>query len=1204
MISDDGMFTAEYVVPPALSIPLGTSGSSVDVRKNEDGTFSAMVGGEWMVITAETTVTAANGNVYAARLSPEGVPIGVMHVPAMQEVMLGEHGGTVTVKQAEDMTWWIGEMEVKTGTVYTAANGNMYELMLDMEGHWSAMYQKVMVTVALGTRGSITLVRAEDMSWWLGSEAVGVGSEVMSDNGNTYTLWYTDGAWSARFEPESMMIDGTGLTAMTREADDMYDVGDSTLPASGKGDVMDGAAMYHVWKQDGMLMGARFGKAIDKETDFTTKDLFRNDTSTDPTTDPVPTLNNLAAPVLSANDPDTAANEAMTHLLITGSAVDKNEAMFSMGDLLGSGMASAQGGRFVDKAVETIGKARADVAALLSLETEPTGLKGILDRQWMNINKALDTIFKTKSGKSGATNADSAVNRLSAPREEDILDEIDDILDALASEDAFVAATMKGGRGAFASQELSASAANDAFNRVMWNAMATLGSTGSTRYGTAIRKSTMYARDDLKTMEYGAFSYSTMQETARAADAAAVSLTGIASYSGGTEAISGSGKTYSGIMDLQVRFSAMSVSGVVKGLEDADGMPWRHNFAEVDRIVLNDARLMRNAQFSQMDGMTGTVFFTADSGLLRPVNNLENRFKGRLLGRGAAAGSEASGVWSVNKPGGSNYLTGGFGVRHVADAGRPLPEGDSGGSANAMIMSHEDAGDVESVSLKDGKLTVKLHKFGWMEKATPDANDPLTYGKLLEDKNSPKTPDDPSDDSPIPFTVEFDLETLAGKAAPAATTMNGPKHVDTVRAILQAQRSQLAALQGLGDRSDTMPAEVAAWKAVQNAVRYRLFGGNFDPDGDDGSSPSVSQLPVKLAGDYSTVKDDALNLIDRAIDALSSSASLLAALDPKGTGIFDHYYITMDDTSTETDETVLGDYITYDAAGDRRWETTGRNLPLSAFLGQREYRVIASLGTTSYTRFGIWRRESTQSAERQPQNWRRNEGGPGTFAYSPLDPTQAGSTTNPAFPAGGSARFMGETVALMYPNVVLTGTAKVDVSWASVSDTDALDLAVSATDTDSRAGTMTLTLSGLATAAGDPLTWTGGSNGPAAGYEIADIVFSNLVIEKGLKGDNSGHLIVGDEGTADTDGDYTYSEIDASSVRYRLGAVGMADQGATGGSDMSVKSIFVGQGVDGPLGVIGTWTLDDANVARVKADGSGVDAGGAAIYGSFGVDIP
>ena len=138
--------------PPALSIPLGISGSSVEVRRNEDLTFSAMIDGEWMVITAETTVTAANGNVYAAVLSPEGIPIGVMHVAAMQEVMLGELGGTVTVTKAEDMTYWIGEMAVTDGTEYMAANGNVYVLMMDAEGVWTAMYQKVMVTVALARR--------------------------------------------------------------------------------------------------------------------------------------------------------------------------------------------------------------------------------------------------------------------------------------------------------------------------------------------------------------------------------------------------------------------------------------------------------------------------------------------------------------------------------------------------------------------------------------------------------------------------------------------------------------------------------------------------------------------------------------------------------------------------------------------------------------------------------------------------------------------------------------------------------------------------------------------------------------------------------------------------------------------------------------------------------------------------------------------
>ncbi len=187
MIGGDGMFSAEYVMPPALSIPLGSSGSAVDVVEPENGTFSVMVGGEYQVITAETMVTAANGNVYRAVLSPEGVPVGVSHVAAMQDVMLGELGG------------------------------------------------------------SVTLTQAEDMSWWLGSEAVDVASEVNSDNGNTYSLWYTDGVWSARFEPESMMIEGTGLVAMTRDADDMYDGDGDTLPASGAGEITTSAgAMYRV----------------------------------------------------------------------------------------------------------------------------------------------------------------------------------------------------------------------------------------------------------------------------------------------------------------------------------------------------------------------------------------------------------------------------------------------------------------------------------------------------------------------------------------------------------------------------------------------------------------------------------------------------------------------------------------------------------------------------------------------------------------------------------------------------------------------------------------------------------------------------------------------------------------------------------------------------------------------------------------------
>ncbi len=1189
MISDDGMFSAEYVQPPALSIPLGTSGSSVEVRKNEDLTFSALIDGEWMVITAETTVTAANGNVYAARLSPEGVPIGVMHVAEMQEVMLGELGGTVTVTKAEDMTYSIGEMAVTNGTEYTAANGNVYVLMMDAEGMWSAMYQKVMVMVALGTQGSITLERAENMSWWLGSEAVDVGSEVTSDNGNTYTLWYTDGAWSARFEPESMMIEGTGLVAMTREADDMYDVNGSTLPASGVGSITVDGAMYHVWMQGGALMGARFDAAIDTDTDYK--------------------IGTIELPTLSANDGDTPGNELRTHLVVTGDE-DAGMGMFSIGDLLGSGMASDEGANFVAEAVKSIEKVRADVAALLALDSKPAGLDTILESQWTKLEKALDNIFGTRSAlETGAT---SAV-RQTAPREEDILDDIDDILDALASEDAFVAATAKNGGGVFASQALGAGGARNAFNRLTWTADATMGMTGSTRYGTAARKKSANAKKDSAVSEYGAFSYSTMEQTARTADAAAVSLTGIASYSGGTQAIDGKGKTYAGTMDLQVRFKANSVSGVVRGLADSDGLAWQHNFADVDRIVLDDGKLQRNAMWNNDSGANATVFYAADSGLLRPVNGVTNTFAGILLGRGADAGSEANGTWSVNTKGGTGYLVGGFGVEHVSDTARPVPSGDDGSAATAKLFSMvaDTTGNRSSAAIADGVLTVKGRSYGWTG-ATP-AYSASASGQI---------------------TAKFDLAELASSGG-AAKTINGPKWVDGVIATLTKERDLLSTLQGLNS-GDTQTAEVAAWGRVKNAVQYNLFGGlipvkfdvNYADDGDAATKDLESEA-------------DAIDLINRALDALSSDAKLEAALDPDGTGIFDHYQTAADDdnlAATAVGED-FGNFRYYDSAerrnevvsntpfdtsltgtGEAQRRTNGRTI--AEVRGEVQHKVISALGTTDFTRFGFWRRESTSSARRNDgaggADEIRTHGGPGTFAYSPLDPTNAGTTTNTGFPQDGKASYTGETIALQ-AQTILTGTVRVDVAWVADADSD------SAGTFNTSVGTMSLTISDLASAAGDPLTHGGsateGSEEP--GSEIADIVLGGFAISVGATGAaNAGQLIVVGDGL-EADGttvttmaadivSYREAATPADGARLRFSALGMSDEltvpaevRPTADVDgSSVKALFVGQGVDGPLGVIGTWTVHADTIGRLNAAGTEPEDLGEPIYGAFGAEAP
>jgi hypothetical protein len=116
--------------------------------------------------------------------------------PAAVMVALGT-SGSVELQQAEDLTWWIGEMAVDSGDTTTATNGNMYMLTYDMDsGMWSSAFmpatmeimgtglmamsreadmKPAAVMVALGTSGSVELQQAEDLSWWIGEMAFDSG---------------------------------------------------------------------------------------------------------------------------------------------------------------------------------------------------------------------------------------------------------------------------------------------------------------------------------------------------------------------------------------------------------------------------------------------------------------------------------------------------------------------------------------------------------------------------------------------------------------------------------------------------------------------------------------------------------------------------------------------------------------------------------------------------------------------------------------------------------------------------------------------------------------------------------------------------------------------------------------------------------------------------------------------------------------------
>ena len=123
---------------------------------------------------------------------------------------------------------------------------------------------------------------------------------------------------------------------------------------------------------------------------------------------------------------------------------DTGVGMFSTGGLLGRGTASDMGKNLASEAVKKAEKVQADVSALLALDSKPGGLDAILESQWAKFEVALTDIFG------------SWPVRTAAPREEDILDDIADILDSLFSEASFVAATHedRDNRGVFRSTAL------------------------------------------------------------------------------------------------------------------------------------------------------------------------------------------------------------------------------------------------------------------------------------------------------------------------------------------------------------------------------------------------------------------------------------------------------------------------------------------------------------------------------------------------------------------------------------------------------------------------------------------------------------------------------------------------------------------------------------------------------------------------------
>ena len=1214
MISDDGMFSAEYVQPPAQSIPLGISGSTVDVRPNEDGTFSAMIDGQWVVVTADTRVTAANGNVYAAQLV-NGVPIGVMHVAAMQEVMLGALGGTVTLTQAEDMTWWLGEAEVKDGYVHTAANGNMYALMMDDEGMWSAMYQKVMVTVALGTQGSVELVRAEDMSWWLGSEAVDVASEVMSDNGNTYTLWYTDGVWTARFEPAMMEIKGTGgLMVYSREADDMYDVesvgSGMTLDASGAGEITTSAgAMYRVSMMDGMLSGVRFDGAPKGDTVYITVGLD-SDLAPD------------AEVSYIADDRDTAFNEANTMVTIAGEKI-------SLGELLGSGSAmkaaaasDGMPGEFVKSAVDVLMDLLTEAelyAKYQAVATDDAG-RGAFDGRLNNIAEraqgAVDMIFGNvgpgnkkvnivTDGVLPTEDPNAATAAADYIRATQTVRGLNRLLDALSSADAFVDATKKGNNGVF-ENALGADAAMKAFSANKSEYMVYLGTTENTRYGAIALKERKSADPDITDgthtanadvnaeaaavygMRYrfdgsgdetgtdhedvgrvGAFSYANVNDTLRARN---LLQTGGAVYTGGTVAATPAGTLYSGDMRIDVNFRQQSVFGRVSDLRDKDNKLWKYLDSDVDTIYLPRQNYNNQTQFGGGTGnedarrggtgefKTATIVYSQSQGFsTTPTEQPTNaRFAGRFIG---SDGAEITGTWSLGQPvqGGTpaksndlDVIYGSYGVTRQDSSG---PVGSADGTAGGRVKT-------EAVL----PMTVDGTSLG-----ATFAGDKDSAGILRLGKRSTGGGEDTNND--------FDLTRIFANpgANPKKTVNNSPTHVNVVVDHIEAQRAiyVIYAEQVGGDSDDiTDLANVGrqnAWKSINDFVKDHIFdvaavtlSGDGTPgavtDTENQSSPLGTYFyPMTRNGS----PDDAaaLERIDALLAAFADKYALDAAMQDDGGGVFD--------SQPALDSGAAQDPFPRDTIDDVT-DANYKAETAAAIFGRISSQTQLFSLSTDYTRFGVWYRRETDSAVHGWSNHASPDDGadtpedtgstsPGSYAYSYFSQsTYRVDRPVATYPSNGLATYEGRTLAIAN-NATYVGDALIRVNW----------MPLNVTDPAAPVATSTIVPIFSNFERWDNSTLDRFVHGGKVVDEIAFQASDGSALTLSHDGEKLGISV------ADAQVEVVYT--DGTSI-------------ATAITASTFMGKFVGSSGDGPLGVLGTWSVPGFSGAN-------------ALTGSFGADL-
>ena len=1017
-MGEDGMWMATFM-PMTQTVMLGSSGSSVMLSSTESGGWAMGTS----AFASGGTAEAANGNNYTLTLGEDGMWM-AMFAPMRVDVKLGTSEDTATLWTAEKVGDYTMDGQLVVSGSSTAMNqaGQSYTLTMGEDGMWMATHMPMTEGVTIGSSGTIMLMTNEAGRWTMDGEIVSSGDSVEgNDNAatgmkNMYELTYTEAdGWSAAYQARTMDIGGTGLEASAREDGTGYDVGAEgsgmSLDADGMGEVTaaDGGMFRVMRSEAGTLAGTRY------DMDIVGKPMVE-----------VAFGDHATPPSLETDDRKTDFNEKGTMLNALG-------AQFSMGDLLGAGAATKAGPNIVADARDEIAKIRDRVAQLVALRREDGGLTELvftqqLNTQWDNADEEIEKIFP----------GDRLLERtLSVSR---VVDAFQRVVDALSSEEAFAAATLDGGPDKLQGfNNRSPADAAKAFNRVKWNAEARLGAIGSTRFGAAMYNSTVTAQQGPGPADrVQAFAWSTMQDVRRATD---VRASGVARYDGTTLAADNMGALYSGSIEINVNFTRMSVNGFVSALATADTQtPWSHGLGgEVTGIYLPNARMDRGGAWTVTGGGTnrGRLQYAAQAGG-EPDLDLEPgaTYKGQLLGRGDASGSEAIGTWKLEA--GSTTLAGAFGAERGPDRAPP------------------GAGVIENLGAigKRGTVFASLENRPGNIAAVP-AQDPLdgterpviASSKVINTGNANFTYNAPPRYIAATVADNDANEFVTGNYNVARATVledgdyENPRRnwVADARAAIETKLGQLRRSIAL-DNADASDSD----RRFANDQRQRLYTEMqeeirkvFGPDvADDAATTDVNEelhTGVLTKDDrytgaaWTAHVDYPVNSTGVAQDAgvIAQIEDVLAALDDA-----EAFAAALGDNGVFAGQTGNANFEDYPSA--------------SAIFGRPRGKLRMATEATDFTRLGGWMHQISDYAAAilRVHDYVEDDDASqyGAFAYSPLDPTPNYDVDNRLYPANNanatvSATYAGRTSAAQ-GNTFYTGAFEATVYWdpSSVSE--------------------------------------------------------------------------------------------------------------------------------------------------------------------------